>query len=64
MKNLLQQEMDEYRLEFDKLYEKMVDEEDFGSELADIEAEVVLLGVGLEIQFCHFSSMKLVTVSL
>ena len=40
--------MAEYRMEFDKLYEKMVDEEDFGSELADIEAEMVLLGVSLE----------------
>jgi hypothetical protein len=58
-------------MEFDKLYEKMVDEEDFGSELADIEAEVLLLGVGLERHhpgfcrtrlFCH-SSIKLVTVS-
>lgn len=42
LNNLLQLELAEYRMEFDKLYEKMVDEEDFGSELADIEAEVLL----------------------
>lgn len=44
MLNLLQLELSNYREEFDKLYEKLVDEEDFGLELSEIDTETVCLG--------------------
>lgn len=44
MLNLLQLELSNYREEFDKLYEKLVDGEDFGLELSEIDTETVCLG--------------------
>lgn len=41
--NLLNQELAEYRMQFDKLYESLMDE-DFGPELAEKEVEEVHLG--------------------